>query len=149
MKSILFVCLGNICRSPIAEGYARALAESKALDITIDSAGTSAHHVGEHPCSDSIKVAKGHGVDIAQQHSRQVTQSDFKTFDIIVALDDANYRDLQAMGATNVVKLGAYGYKGADVPDPYYFHDFEGFEKVYEMISTYIDGLLEDAILQI
>jgi len=147
MKSILFVCLGNICRSPIAEGYARQVLKEKGfIDIVIDSAGTSAHHIGEHPCKDSIKVAKAHGVDISHQHSRQVKQSDFTKFDLIVALDESNYQDLKYIGATHIVKLGSYGYEGADVPDPYYFHDFEGFEKVYEMISHCVTKLLDEEI---
>lgn len=86
MNSIIFVCLGNICRSPIAEGIARKIAAEKNLNINIDSAGTGSWHVGEAPCENSIKVAKQNGIDIASYKARKVTQKDFELFDLIVAL---------------------------------------------------------------
>ncbi|MEW5833378.1 MAG: low molecular weight protein-tyrosine-phosphatase [Campylobacterota bacterium] len=142
MKSILFVCLGNICRSPIAEGVARMLIEQGGHGITVDSAGTGSWHVGEAPCAHSVTVARNNGVDISRLRARQVTKHDFKTFDLIVALDASNYRDLKAMGCQNLVKLGDYGYGGADVPDPYFFDGFEGFENVYAMIRECVSELL-------
>lgn len=119
MNSILFVCLGNICRSPIAEGVARKLIEEGGHSITVDSAGTGSWHVGETPCQHSITVARNHSVDISTLHARQVKKADFTAFDLIVALDQSNYRDLKALGCKNLVKLGDYGHNGADVPDPY------------------------------
>lgn len=142
MKSILFVCLGNICRSPIAEGVARALIEEGGQGITVDSAGTSSWHIGEPPCKHSIAVAHNHNVDISSLRARQVTKADFSAFDLIVALDQSNYRDLQSMGCKNLVKLGEYGHGGADVPDPYFFDGFEGFENVYAMIESCVRELL-------
>lgn len=146
MKSVIFVCLGNICRSPIAEGYARDLALKKGLDIKVDSAGTGSWHIGEAPCDNSIKVAKNHNVDLLDLRARQVTKKDFSDFDVVVALDESNYRDLKALcpKANNIVKLGDYGYEGADVPDPYFFDGFEGFEKVYEMIAKCVDNLFDE-----
>ncbi|HEX5329686.1 low molecular weight protein-tyrosine-phosphatase [Sulfuricurvum sp.] len=143
MKSILFVCLGNICRSPIAEGVARALIEEGGHGITVDSAGTGSWHVGEAPCKHSVSVARNHDIDISHLRARQVKKADFNTFDVIVALDQSNYRDLEALGCRNLVKLGDYGYNGADVPDPYFFDGFEGFEHVYTMIESCVKELLK------
>lgn len=142
MKSILFVCLGSICRSPIAEGVARKLIEQGGHDITVDSAGTGHWHAGEKPCGHSVTVAKNHGIDISGLRARQVKKADFITFDLIVALDQSNYDDLKAMGAINLVKLGGFGYEGADVPDPYFFKEFEGFEHVFTMIESCVKELL-------
>ena len=143
MKSVLFVCLGNICRSPLAEGIARSVAQERGLDIRIDSAGTSDWHAGEPPCDHSITVAANNGIDISTQRSRQVNREDFGAFDIIVALDQSNYNDLKAMGTPNLHKLGAYGYNNEDVPDPYFFPGFEGFDRVFEMIEGCVTELFE------
>lgn len=143
MRSILFVCLGNICRSPIAEGVARKLIEEGGHTIAVDSAGTGSWHVGETPCKHSVTVAKNHAVDISHLRARQVKKADFSTFDIIVALDESNYRDLKSLGCQNLVKLGDYGHEGADVPDPYFFDGFEGFERVYTMIESCVKELLK------
>ncbi|OHD89535.1 low molecular weight protein-tyrosine-phosphatase [Sulfuricurvum sp. RIFCSPLOWO2_12_FULL_43_24] len=145
MKSILFVCLGNICRSPIAEGVARKLIEEGAHTIAVDSAGTGGSHVGEAPCEHSVTVARNHGIDISPIRARQVKKADFNAFDLIVALDSSNYRDLKALGCQNLVKLGDYGHNGADVPDPYFFNGFEGFEHVYTMIESCVNELLHSS----
>jgi len=137
MKQILFVCLGNICRSPIAEGVAKKLVKEHRLDCIIDSAGTSAWHKGEPPCDNSIKVAEKNGIDISKQTSRPVTSEDCRKFDYVIAMDAQNQKDLESKGFQNVYLLGEFGgYSGRDVPDPYYFQGFEGFEKVYRMIET-------------
>lgn len=144
MQKILFVCLGNICRSPIAEGVAAHHIEKFQLNYSVDSAGTSNWHKGEAPCGHSIKVAKAHGIDISKQHSRPLCKADLEEFDIAVAMDDQNLADLKAFGFKNVLKLGDFGgYNGADVPDPYFFNGFEGFEKVYEMIDRATEDLLK------
>ncbi|MCK9371989.1 MAG: low molecular weight phosphotyrosine protein phosphatase [Sulfuricurvum sp.] len=142
MNSILFVCLGNICRSPIAEGVARKLIEEGGHTITVDSAGTGSWHVDEPPCEHSVTVARKNGVDISSLRARQVQKNDFRSFDLIVALDTSNYRDLKALGCQNLVKLGDYGHNGADVPDPYFFEGFEGFETVYAMIESCVKELI-------
>jgi len=144
MKRILFVCLGNICRSPIAEGVARKIISDRALDIEVDSAGTSSWHEGEAPCDHSVRVAREHGVDIASQRSRPVRTEDKTAFDHVVAMDAQNLRDLEAQGFQNVHLLGDFGgHEGADVPDPYYFPGFEGFEKVYRMIEHALNDFIE------
>lgn len=144
MKSIIFVCLGNICRSPIADGIARQIVEQNSWNVLVDSAGTGSWHIGETPCENSIRVSKNHGLDISGLRARQVQKSDFEKFELVVALDDNNLRDLKALGATNIVKLGDYGYDGADIPDPYFFDGFEGFEKVYEMIDVSVHNLFKE-----
>lgn len=142
--SILFVCLGNICRSPLCEGIAKAYVIEKKLDFFVDSAGTGDWHVGEMPCKGSLKVAKMHGIDISDHRARQVTKADGEKFDIIVALDRKNLFDLQAMGIEQAVLLGDFGYDGADVPDPYFFDGFEGFEKVFSMCETCVRNLIDE-----
>lgn len=142
MKSIIFVCLGNICRSPIAHGVADKIIKENSLDIEVDSAGTGSWHVGENPCKNSVLVAKNNGVDISKLVARQVTKKDFEKFDLVVALDSKNYSDLKAFGYENLVLLGDYGYDGADVPDPYFFDGFEGFDEVYKMCENCVVKLL-------
>ena len=142
--SILFVCLGNICRSPLAEGVAKKIANEQGLVIDIDSCGTGSWHVGEAPCEDSIRVGKSHGIDISSYRARQISKDDLSKFEHIIALDSKNLHDLKVMGATNVSKLGDYGFNGEDVPDPYFFPGYEGFDKVYEMIEITVTNLFRE-----
>ncbi len=146
MKTILFVCLGNICRSPLAEGMARNYVEKKKLDIEVDSCGTSSWHIGEAPCDNSIKIAAINGIDISSLKARQITKTDLDKFEKIIALDDKNYKDLIDMGcpSNKLSKLGFYGYNNEDVLDPYFFNGFEGFEKVYEMINICVQKLIDE-----
>ena len=144
MKSILFVCLGNICRSPLADGIANKYAREFELDIYIDSAGTSDWHKGEAPCEQSIQVADLHGVDISALKSRPICPQDLKEFELIIAMDRQNKTDLLNYGFENVKLLGNFGgLGGEDVPDPFYFKGFSGFEKVYEMIETGVRDILQ------
>lgn len=144
IMKILFVCLGNICRSPLAEGVAQSILEKEGLTLVVDSAGTSNWHEGEAPCDHSIKIARQNEVDISQQRSRPVTKQDIEEFDYVVAMDAQNKIDLENFGFTNVYKLGDFGgYRGANVPDPYFFPGFEGFEKVFEMVDVCVKDFLE------
>lgn len=147
INSILFVCLGNICRSPIAQGVAQRFCTEHGLELIIDSAGTGDWHVGEAPCPDSIKISQINGVDISTQRARQVTSKDFDTFDLIVGLDASNVQNLKHLGCKNPLKLGDFGYKGEDVPDPYFFEGFEGFDTVYAMIETCVITLIKEKCL--
>jgi protein-tyrosine phosphatase len=142
-ESIIFVCLGNICRSPLAEGVAKNIAKNNNIELCVDSAGTSGYHNGEAPCTNSQIIAKKNGVDISMQKSRKVTKKDFENFDLVIALDSQNLKDLQKMGCKNCHKLGDFGANGADVPDPYFFDGLEGFDKVYEMIEECIQNLFQ------
>ena len=146
IKSILFVCLGNICRSPLAEGIAKNYIKEKNLNLVIESAGTGHWHVGEKPCENSIKVALLNGVDISNQKAQQVKKSDFKNFDLIVGLDDSNISNLKNLGCKNLIKLGDFGFNGECVPDPYFFDGFEGFDKVFEMIDVCVRNLIDEKV---
>lgn len=144
MSKILFVCLGNICRSPLAHGIAQEISKENNLEWTIDSAGTSDWHAGEAPCDNSIKVAKNHQIDISNQYSRPITKVDIITFDYVVAMDKKNKADMEAFGFKNVYLLGDFaGQNGTDVPDPYFFNGFEGFDKVYTMVELCVRDFID------
>lgn len=146
VKSILFVCLGNICRSPLAEGIAKEYIKNKNLDIEIQSAGTGKWHIGEAPCENSIKVAHLNGIDISKQQAQQVNKNDFNNFDLVVGLDDKNIANLKNLGCKNPLKLGDFGFNGDDVLDPYFFDGFEGFDKVFEMIDVCVKNLIDEKV---
>ncbi len=147
MKSVIFVCLGNICRSPLAEAIARDYASKYNLDLVIDSAGTSRNHEGEKPCERSITVARKNGIDISHQRAREIKIEDFDKFDLVVALDSSNFTNLSKMGCKNLVKLGDFALDGADIPDPYYYSGFDGFDEVFSMIETCVKNLIETRVL--
>ena len=140
------MCLGNICRSPLAEGIAKNYTKEKNINLVIESAGTGHWHIGEKPCDNSIKVAKLNGVDISNQKAQQVKKSDFKNFDLIVGLDDSNISNLKNLGCKNPIKLGDFGFNGECVPDPYFFDGFEGFDKVFEMIDICVRNLIDEKV---
>lgn len=136
---ILMVCLGNICRSPLAEGILTHLVEKQGLDWQIDSAGTSSWHVGEAPHRGSIDIAARHGIDIRTQRARQFQKEDFQRFDLILAMDSENHSNIIAMAQNEEEKSKVelilnYAHPGMNlaVPDPYYSG---GFDKVYNMIE--------------
>ncbi len=144
MKKILFVCLGNICRSPLAEGVAQNILEKEGLNLVVGSAGTSNWHEGEAPCDHSINIARQNDVDISKQRSRPITKQDIEDFDYVIAMDTQNKIDLENFGFNNVYILGDFGgYKGANVPDPYFFPGFEGFEKVFDMVDVCVKDFLK------
>ena len=133
------VCLGNICRSPIAEGILQSKLNSDLFRI--DSAGTSSYHIGSKPDSRSILIAKQNGIDITNQQARQFIKQDFKAFDIIFAMDNSNYNNIVALASNEIekqkVKLilnESFPNKNLDVPDPYYDGD-KGFETVYLLLN--------------
>ncbi len=136
MRSVLFVCLGNICRSPLAEAALRRAAEAAGLTVEIDSAGTGEWHVGDPPDPRSVAVAARHGVDIAHYRARQVERADFLRFERIVALDPQNLRDLRRIApADATARLSLLldlvpGREGEGVRDPYYGDD-DGFEATW------------------
>ena len=139
-RSILFVCLGNICRSPLAEGIFRNVMEAAGQgdEFLVDSAGTGGWHIGDPPDRRAIAVAGRHGVDIARLRGRKVSAADFTRFDLIVAMDKANLATLKALApadARDRIHLFAMLAEGvmADVPDPYY-GDERDFEAVYRQI---------------
>jgi protein-tyrosine phosphatase len=152
--SVLFVCLGNICRSPLAEGVLIHLAAEAGLSdrVTVDSAGTGAWHVGERPDPRSLDVAERHGIELPGR-ARRVTEEDFHRFDRIVAMDRSNLRDLEALrpdGAGTVPELlrdHDPDPGDGEVPDPYFGGD-GGFDRVYEMVRRACEVLLDDIVGQ-
>ncbi len=147
MKSVIFVCLGNICRSPLAEGIAKKIAKEHNIDINIDSAGTGDWHIGEPPCEGSLRVAQMHDIDISYLRARQFTKEDVNIFDLIVVLDEKNMLHVKEMGAKNIEKLGCFAYDCQDVPDPYFFNGFEGFLEVYKIIEICVNNLFSVKLL--
>jgi len=151
---LLFVCLGNICRSPLGEGIMQSLSDKYQLSLYIDSAGTSAYHVGEAPDSRSIAVAQKNGISIGDQRSRKLSKKDLITFDIIFAMDASNKSKLFAE-APKDTKAKIYLLrefdtisKGSDVPDPYYGGD-SGFDDCFQMIYRSCENfLLEEGLLK-
>ena len=142
--NILFVCTGNICRSPTAHGVLRQRAAGK--NWRVDSAGTHAYHVGEAPDPRSVSAAKKRGVQLADLRARQVTIQDFYDFDIILALDSAHLAHLQRMAPTDAKAEGAlfleYAGLGArDVADPYY-GGAEDFERVLDVVEEGAAGMI-------
>ncbi|MBC2778287.1 low molecular weight protein-tyrosine-phosphatase [Parasphingopyxis marina] len=144
--SILFVCLGNICRSPLAEGAMRALADGKGLDWTIDSAGTGPWHIGEPPDPRAMRVAADNGVDISEQRARQIQREDFHAFDHIVALDAQILAHLHssmpddASAALSLFFDHVEGREGGDVADPYYGGE-EGFAVTWADVNAGAEAL--------
>lgn len=136
---ILMVCLGNICRSPLAEGIlASKLDPTKFL---VDSAGTAGYHVDELPDRRSIATAKQHGLDITYQRCRKFVKNDFQTFDYIFAMDQSNYQNILRLAETpedhakvHMILNQISPNSNAEVPDPYYGGD-QGFENVYQMLD--------------
>jgi len=138
---VLFVCLGNICRSPTAEAVLRALTTSNKVDLTIDSAGTAAYHIGKSPDERSMAAAAKRGIDMQGLKARQVGKQDFYDFDYVFAMDKSNYADLSDLQPADgkaelVLFLDEYGSKERDeVPDPYYGGDL-GFEWVLDLLES-------------
>lgn len=147
---ILMVCLGNICRSPLAEGILKHKVTQQGLDWEIDSAGTGAYHVGELPDSRSIAIAHKYGIDLTDQRARQFQVIDFDKFDKIFVMDASNYRNVLKLARNeadqqkiemirNLIKPGW----NEQVPDPYY--EKNGFENIYQMIDEACDELLNES----
>ena len=145
MKRVLFVCLGNICRSPLGEAIFNHKASEFGMEA--DSAGTAAYHVGENPDHRSIEVARKHGVPISHK-ARKFVAEDFDRFDYILAMDENNYKDMKTLTNESTEHLFLLREFDSDsngdlnVPDPYYGGP-EGFEKVFQMVSRSVDGLIE------
>ncbi|HIA03709.1 MAG TPA: low molecular weight phosphotyrosine protein phosphatase [Myxococcales bacterium] len=153
-QAILMVCLGNICRSPLAEGIMRHLITERGLEeqFTVDSCGTGSWHAGEAPHSGSRRVATQNGISLEGQRSRQLTRQDIVDFDWLVAMDTSNrngirHVDEQGLKHERTVLLLDYAGENSprDVPDPYYEGGFEG---VYKLIYRGCEGLLEHILAQ-
>jgi len=144
---VLFVCLGNICRSPTAHGIFEHMLQSHPLggSVLVDSAGTGGWHIGHPPDSRAIAAVAERGCDIGGLRARQVSQSDFDEFDYILAMDAQNLEDLKALSPSNyrgtLCRFLDFADMNADVPDPYYGGE-EGFSHVYQLCEAASRGLL-------
>ena len=150
MTKILMVCLGNICRSPLAEGILKSKLPEN--NFFIDSAGTSNYHIGEQPDKRSIEIAKKFNIDISQQKARQFNLSDFDNFDYIYAMDSDNYRNILNLSRNTEDELKVKHILNplndsltVDVPDPYYGGD-QGFENVYLLLDKACDSITNKLI---
>jgi protein-tyrosine phosphatase len=136
---VLMVCLGNICRSPLAEGILQSKLPRQ--DYIIDSAGTANYHIGKAPDKRSVLIAKKFGIDISQQKCRQILKSDFETFDYIYVMDTSNYKNVIAIAPNEVSKQKVKiilneiePTSDLEVPDPYY-GEMEDFEHVFHLLD--------------
>lgn len=143
---VLMVCLGNICRSPLAEGILKSKTDSQL--IFVDSAGTAGYHIGSNPDQRSVAVAKKYGIDISGQRCRKFNYDDFAEFDIIYAMDLSNYYDILALtnDKSEIEKVRLLLEESSapvrEVPDPYY-GGADGFEEVFELINQACDIIAE------
>ena len=141
------VCLGNICRSPLAEGILKE--KTKHLNVKVDSAGTAAYHIGKKPDIRSIEIAEKYNIDISQQRARQFSKSDFDYFDKIYAMDTQNYTDIIKLSIKEIHREKVYlildelnDKPNMSVPDPYY-GEGDGFQKVYNMLDEATEKILQ------
>lgn len=152
MKKVLFVCLGNICRSPVAEGIFREKVKERGLssDFEIDSCGTAAYHIGQEPDIRSAENALANGL-VLNHFGRQFSTDDFERFDYIIAMDSSNLRKLQALEHNRrgyeLVLMRNFDSLGInqDVPDPYYGGE-NGFQEVFDILDRSTEGLLDHII---
>lgn len=149
---ILFVCLGNICRSPLAQGILERKASMQGLDWMIDSSGTGHWHIGESPDPRTLKIAKRYGIDIGSQRARQFKREDYLQFDLILTADDEVHREVLSLAPeqaltsrvrTMVSLLDDTQYR--EVPDPWYGGE-KGFEEVYRLLDEICDALIARVI---
>ena len=148
MKSILFVCLGNICRSPVVEAIARHEFAQAGIDVQVDSAGTADYHIGEQPDPRSLASAQHAGYDASSHRARQLSADDFKRFDAVLAMDNSNLREIQSRcpaalrGKVDLFLRFAGVASPLEVPDPYYGGDAD-FRRVIELGRLGIEKLIE------
>jgi len=146
---ILMVCLGNICRSPIAEGLLQSKVEQKSLNWTVDSAATSDWHTGKSPDNRAQAVARKHGLNISNQRARQLRKEDFENYDLILAMDASNYQNIISLTDNEQDRkkvkqiLSFTEHSDKNVPDPYF--DDNGFEYVYELLDQACEQIVLSA----
>ena len=149
MVRVLFVCMGNICRSPLAQGVFEDVARREGLEdqIFVDSAGTGNWHVGSPPDARAMKSARLRGLDISSQRARQISRDDCESFDYILTMDEENYHLVSSLCRGSAVVRPFLDFASdsteREVPDPYYGGP-EGFERVMDLVEGASEGLLED-----
>lgn len=149
-KRVLLVCLGNICRSPMAEGLLREMAKQRGLSIQTDSAGTGSAHIGEAPDPRAQAEMRRQGIRIDDLRARQFTPADFEGFDLLLAMDRQNLADMRRLAPTPELAAKARlmldlapGPKGREVPDPW-FGGSEGFRPVHDMLREAAEALIDE-----
>lgn len=147
---ILMVCLGNICRSPLADGLLRRKVSENQLDVEVDSAGTSNHHQGESPDSRMLATAKKYGTDLSFLRARQFVKSDFQDFDLIYVMDKSNLQNVLELASSeedrqkvNLILNEIHPNSNAEVPDPY-FGGQAGFDHVYALLDEATDKIVNN-----
>jgi protein-tyrosine phosphatase len=140
---VLFVCTGNICRSPTAEGVLRALARKHGVELHVESRGTHDYHVGEPPDERAQEHAKRRGYDLSAQRARHLSQRDFEEFDLVLAMDHGHLRILQRLCPPQHAGKVRLLVRESEVPDPYYGGP-EGFEQVLDLVEAACRDLLAD-----
>jgi protein-tyrosine phosphatase len=150
MVRVLFICLGNICRSPLAQGVFEEVVRREGLEgeIEADSAGTGSYHIGEAPDARGQKTARKRGIDISAQRARRLTRDDCERFDYILFMDEENRRLVEPLCRDGTAEVRLFvdyapGRPEPEVPDPYYGGP-EGFELIMDLIEEASEGLLED-----
>lgn len=149
MKKIVFVCLGNICRSAMAQGILEAKAKEEGIKLFVDSAGTSDYHIGNAPDERMQAKALEYDIDISNQQARQFVYEDFEKFDYIFAMDRSNYNNVLSLAKTDTEKNKvslflncSYPNENRNVPDPYYGGE-AGFEEVYQLLDNACDVFIK------
>lgn len=149
---ILMVCLGNICRSPLADGLMRDKIKGQGLSAIVDSAGTSNHHFNEAPDPRMRATAREMGINIDHLRARQFSTNDFEEFDLIFAMDQSNYRNIVKLAKSEVEKSKVHlllnelhPNQNMEVPDPYYGGD-QGFKNVYRLLDEATDALIKNRL---
>ena len=146
---VLMVCLGNICRSPLAEGILTSKLDKETIHV--DSAGTASYHIGKKPDSRSLSIAQKYGIDISQQRCRQFTAKDFEDFDLIYAMDRSNYDNIIALteNTDEMAKVNLLLHKSnsatKEVPDPFYGGE-DGFKEIFQLIYSACNLIVHDII---
>lgn len=149
MVSVLFVCTGNICRSPSGDAILKHLATRDGLNLLIDSVGTHGYHVGDPPDRRAINVANTHGIDMAALRARKLSPSDFERFDYLLAMDNGHLQQMKTLcPKSHQHKLSLFldhlpGHQGLDVPDPYY-GSLNDFEDVFELVFKGCEAFLNE-----
>ena len=143
IRSVLFVCTGNICRSPTAEGVLRGLAERERLQVRVESRATHDYHVGEAPDERAQQHALRRGYDLRAQRAKQVARRDFDEFDLIVAMDRGHLRMLERLALPEQRRKLRLLLPGRDVPDPYY-GGADGFEEVLDLVEAACRSLVQE-----
>lgn len=147
---ILMVCLGNICRSPLAEGILKHKAQQRGLDWEVESAGTGGWHIGDPPHHGSQNIASKHGIDISTQKGRKFSKEDFDYFDKIYVMDSENYQDVRRIAGkafdeekVDLIMNEVYPARNMAVPDPWFANTDAAFEEVYQLLDKATDNIIE------